>query len=190
MIADEQGNPVPHGTVGELLVRGPGILKGYYNKPEATKAAFHGDWFRTGDLFRKDERGYFYIVGRLKDSIRRSGENIAAREVESVLVSFPDVAEAAVVPVKDQVRGEEIKALIVWRDGIAGGESDFGRLIEHCRRNLAPFKVPRYYQSRNSLPKTGSSKIAKHVLLQEQPDEQAGVYDRVAGARPAAEVGG
>ena len=109
-----------------------------------------------------DERG-FHIVGRIKDMIRRSGENIAAREVEAVLAAHRSVAEAAVIPVKDEARGEEIKALIVWRDGLAGRRAaDLAALIDHCRRNLAPFKVPRFFQSRASLPKTGSSKIAKH----------------------------
>ena len=182
-VADEQGNTLPPGKVGELLVRGPGILKGYYNNPEATAAAFHGEWFRTGDLFRMDERGYFSIVGRVKDTIRRAGENIAAREVESVLTSFPDVSEAAAIPVQDETRGEEIKALIVWQEGVGGGEADIRRLIEHCRRNLAPFKVPRYFQTRPSLPKTGSSKIAKHVLLNETADFGI-VFDRGAGQRP------
>ena len=84
-VADPDGKTLPAGQVGELVVRGPGILQGYYNKPEATAAAFHGDWFRTGDLFQQDERGYFYIVGRVKEMIRRAGENISAREVESVL---------------------------------------------------------------------------------------------------------
>ena len=97
-IADENGNDLPTGTVGELLVRGPGILQGYYNNPEATAKAFHGDWFRTGDLFRQDERGYFYIVGRVKDMIRRSGENVAAREVEEVVLRITGVSEAACVP--------------------------------------------------------------------------------------------
>jgi crotonobetaine/carnitine-CoA ligase len=179
-VADEQGASVPPGTVGELLVRGPGILLGYYNKPKATHAAFHGDWFRTGDLFRMDERGYFYIVGRLKDMIRRSGENIAAREVEAVLTAHRSVAEAAVIPVRDEVRGEEIKALIVWQDGVAGDAGDLADLIEHCRRNLATFKVPRYFQSRTSLPKTGSSKIAKHLLSSGDGPNDGEVYDRVA----------
>ncbi|MBI1384238.1 MAG: AMP-binding protein [Rhizobiales bacterium] len=179
-IADEQGNTLPPGTVGELLVRGPGIFRGYYRKPEATAAAFHGDWFRTGDLFTMDERGYFSIVGRIKDVIRRSGENIAAREVESVLMSFDAVSEAACVPVADEVRGEEIKALIVWRDGPDVGLAPLEALIEHCRRNLASFKVPRYFESRSTLPKTSSMKIAKHLLLSEA-GPAGPVHDRLAG---------
>ncbi len=188
-VADEQGASVPPGTVGELLVRGPGILQGYYNKPEATRAAFHGDWFRTGDLFRMDERGCFHIVGRIKDMIRRSGENIAAREVEAVLAAHRSVAEAAVIPVKDEARGEEIKALIIWQDGATGDAADLADLIEHCRRNLAPFKVPRYFQSRASLPKTGSSKIAKHLLMHADETEAGAVYDRAAAHAPGATDG-
>lgn len=163
-VADENGNTLPPNTVGELLVRGPGILKGYYNNPEATREAFHGDWFRTGDLFRMDERGYFSIVGRIKDTVRRSGENIAAREVEAVLNAFDAVAESAVVPVKDEIRGEELKAVIVWREGVAGTDGDVESLLEYCRRNLAPFKVPRYVQTQAALPKTPSGKIAKHRI--------------------------
>jgi long-chain acyl-CoA synthetase len=177
-VVDEHGNDVPANTTGELVVRGPGIFRGYYKKPEATSEAFYGDWFRTGDLFKMDEEGYFYIVGRIKDTIRRSGENIAAREVESVLSSFDDVAEAAVVPVKDDIRGEEIKALIVWRDGLSGGDGRLAELVEHCKKNLAPFKVPRFFESRPSLPKTASQKIAKHIL---RAEVSAGkVYDRSA----------
>ena len=112
---------MPIGATGELLIRGPGILQGYYKKPEATAQAFHGEWFRTGDLFRQDERGYFYIVGRVKDMIRRSGENIAAREVEQVILGLPTVAEAACIPVPDAHRGEEIKVLVVLQPGIASG---------------------------------------------------------------------
>jgi crotonobetaine/carnitine-CoA ligase len=177
-VVDDKGNTVPPNTVGELVVRGPGIFLGYYRKPDATAEAFYGDWFRTGDLFRMDEEGFFYIVGRIKDTIRRSGENIAAREVESVLSSFEDVAEAAAVPVKDEMRGEEIKALIVWREGASGDDTRISALIEHCKHNLAPFKVPRYFQSRQSLPKTASMKIAKHILRAES--DTGAVYDRVA----------
>jgi crotonobetaine/carnitine-CoA ligase len=180
-IADEHGNSLPAGEIGELLVRGPGILKGYYNRPEATRDAFHGDWFRTGDLFRMDERGYLYIVGRIKDAIRRSGENIAAREVEAVLNSFDGVAEAAAVPVPDATRGEEIKALVVWNGGVPA-EQELTALVAHCQRNLAPFKVPRYFQFVAELPKTSSGKIAKHQLTAGVQNPLAPVYDRAAPA--------
>ena len=175
-IADENGNTLPIGATGELLIRGPGILQGYYKKPEATAQAFHGDWFRTGDLFRQDERGYFYIVGRVKDMIRRSGENIAAREVEQVILGLPTVAEAACIPVPDAQRGEEIKALIVLQPGIARDECTPQSVLAHCRANLAPFKVPRYIAYVDSLPKTGSAKIAK-AELRAAANLTAGCYD-------------
>lgn len=180
-VADDQGRPVPPGTVGELLVRGPGIMKGYYNKPEATAQAFFDGWFRTGDLFRQDDRGYFYIVGRKKDMIRRAGENIAAHELESVLVALPEVAEAAVVPVKDETRGEEAKAYLVLQPGV-DPKLTLPHVIEHCQRHLAPFKVPRYYAFRSSFMKTASGKISKPALVAEAADLRAGSYDRVEGA--------
>lgn len=178
-IVDENGFDVPADTVGEMVVRGPGIMKGYYRNPEATQAAFRDGWFRTGDLFRKDSNGYFYIVGRIKETIRRSGENIAAREVESVLLSCDLVSEAAAIPVKDPVRGEEVKAIIVWQEGIKGDRNDLDVLIDHCRDNLALFKVPRYFETRETLPKTGSSKVAKHLLVAEV-EPLVNTFDRQA----------
>ncbi|HEY8015588.1 MAG TPA: class I adenylate-forming enzyme family protein, partial [Dongiaceae bacterium] len=136
-VADEAGRSLPPGETGELLVRGSGIMKGYYRNPEATAAAFHGDWFRTGDLFRKDERGYLYIVGRLKDMVRRSGENIAARELEAVLNALPEVLESAVIPVPDDLRGEEVKACIVLKEGSQPSPELLDGLIAHCQRHLA-----------------------------------------------------
>ena len=110
--------PVATGEPGELWVTGPGILKGYYNQPEATAAAFSGEWFRTGDLFRQDADGYYYAVGRIKDMIRRSGENISAQEVEAALLAMPEVRQAAVVAVPDSFRGEEVKAFVVLEPGL------------------------------------------------------------------------
>jgi crotonobetaine/carnitine-CoA ligase len=180
-IVDEHGNTLGPNEPGELVVRGPGILLGYYKNPEATKAAFFGDWFRTGDVARRDERGYFYIVGRLKEMIRRAGENISAREVESVLRMMPEVAEAAAVPVPDATRGEEVKVYVVLKPGVASDALPPPASAAHCERNLARFKVPRYYAYRDSLPKTPSEKIAKHKLVAELPDLRQGAYDRVDG---------
>jgi acyl-CoA synthetase (AMP-forming)/AMP-acid ligase II len=179
-VADPDGNTLPAGQVGELVVRGPGILQGYYNKPEATAAAFHGDWFRTGDLFQQDERGYFYIVGRVKEMIRRAGENISAREVESVLQALPEIAEAAAVPVPDETRGEEVKACVVLQPGLDRAALTPDRILAHCTAVLARFKVPRYIAYCDDLPKTASGKIAKH-LLTNVPDPVAGCFDRVEG---------
>jgi len=179
-IVDEKGVVLGPDQVGELQVRGPGLMLGYYNKPEATANAFRDGWFRTGDLFRRDDAGYYYIVGRIKDMIRRAGENIAAHEVESVLLAFPEVAETAVVPVKDDIRGEEVKAYVVPQAGI-DPHSMLHPLIEHCTRNLAPFKVPRYLEFRTSLPKTASGKISKTDLIAGAEDLREGSYDRVKG---------
>lgn len=180
-IVNEAGETVGPGEHGELEVQGTGIFKGYYKRPEATEQAFRDGWFRTGDVFRRDERGFFYILGRTKDMIRRSSENIAAREVEAVLQGVETVAEAAVVPVPDEIRGEEVKAYIVLEDGKTGDARMIDAIIAHCSANLAPFKVPRFYEFRNALPKTASMKIAKHVLRSETTDMRAGSYDRVSG---------
>jgi len=179
-IADEHGNTLPVGAVGELLIRGPGIMQGYYKRAEATANAFHGDWFRTGDLFRQDGRGYFYIVGRVKDMIRRSGENVAALEVEQVILELSVVAEVACIPVPDAHRGEEIKALVVLLPGLGRDVCTPQVLLKHCRDNLAPFKIPRYIAYVDALPKTGSGKIAKGEL-RAGGNLVAGCYDAVEG---------
>lgn len=181
-IADLDGNTLPTGTTGELLVRGPGILKGYYGKPEATAAAFHGEWFRTGDLARCDERGYYYIVGRIKDMIKRAGENIAANEVESIIEMMAGVAEAAVVGVPDERRGEEVKACLVLADGYAVTDVPPQSVLDHCALHLAAFKLPRYLEYRAvPLPRTASGKVAKTQLRTERADLLANTWERVHG---------
>lgn len=181
-IVDADGNEVAPGETGELCLRGPGIMRGYYKKPEANQASFFGDWFRTGDLFWKDEQGFHYIVGRLKDMIRRSGENIAAREVESVLREIPGVLEAAAVGVKDAARGEEVKAYLVLQPGVKQEDVSPEAVFEHCKSRLAAFKIPRFLEYRDSLPKTASDKIAKQKLASEKPDLRVGSYDRTVSA--------
>lgn len=180
-VFDDDGRRLPPGQVGELWVRGPGITLGYYNKPEATAEVMRGEWFRTGDLFRVDERGYFYIVGRRKDMIRRSSENIAACEVEAVLNACPLVAESAVVPVPDPLRGEEVKAFVVLNGG-APTPLVLAQVVDACTRGLASFKVPRYYSFVDALPKTPSMKIAKQQLLNGDGLGRVPVYDRVSQA--------
>jgi acyl-CoA synthetase (AMP-forming)/AMP-acid ligase II len=178
-IVGEDGRLVTRGEIGELQIKGPGMLQGYYKNAEATAAAFDADWFRTGDLFRQDERGYYYIVGRVKDMVRRAGENIAAREVESVITGLPQVVEVAVVPVPDETRGEEVKACIVLQPGMTQQEVPPNAIFEHCDARLAAFKVPRFISYHTELPKTPSGKIAKKVLKELSPDLRAGSYDRV-----------
>ena len=177
-IAGPDGTTVGAGETGELLIRGPGMLQGYYRKPEATRAAFHGEWFRTGDLFRQDDRGYYYIVGRVKEMIRRAGENISAREVEAVLREMHEVVEAAAVPVPDATRGEEVKVFVVLRPGLSPEDVPPSRVVAHCEANLARFKVPRYVAYLDRLPKTPSEKIAKH-LLNGPPHAAVPTYDRI-----------
>ena len=163
-VVGPDGNDVAHGKIGELWVSGRGILQGYYNKPEATRDAFSGVWLRTGDLFRQDENGYFYVQGRIKDSIRRSGENISAREIESVASGIPGVFETAAVAVPDKLRGEEVKLYLVLQPGVTSDEVTPPRVISYCEEKLAAFKVPRYIEYIDEFPRTSSGKIAKHQL--------------------------
>lgn len=182
MIADPEGRPVKQGEIGELCIRGKGILQGYYKKPEATAAAFHGDWFRSGDLFRQDENGYYYIVGRIKDMIRRSAENISVTEVETALSTLPPVQEAAVHGVKDEKRGEEVKACVVLHAGHTPETVPPEAVIAHCREHLARFKVPRYVQYYGAFPRTGSNKVAKKRLADGEGDKLTATFDSATGA--------
>lgn len=179
-IVSPQGKVLGDDEPGELQIRGPGIMEGYYNNPRAVAAAFDDGWFRTGDLARRDAGGYYYIIGRLKDMIRRSGENISASEVEAVLRSVPEVVEAAALPVRDELRGEEVKAFVVLHDGLTPVEVPPHKIFDACSRQLARFKVPRYLAYRGqAIPKTPSEKIAKHKLLSEEESCPSPVFDFV-----------
>ena len=177
MIADEHGNPLGDGALGELCVAGPGMLRGYHKKPEATAAAFHGKWFRTGDLCRRDARGYFYIVGRIKEMIRRSAENISITEVEGALSLHPDIEAVAVHGVPDARRGEEVKACIVLRQGLDPASADPRVFVAHASQHLARFKVPRYVQFYRSFPMTASSKISRKRLRDGEGEPTGGTFD-------------
>lgn len=177
-IVREDGSEVVRGEIGELWVSGPGIMWGYYKRPAANAEVFRGAWFRTGDYFRQDENGYFFIVGRMKDMVRRAGENIAAREVEAVLNEMEHVLESAIVPVPDERRGEEVKAYIRLREGSTQAACDPETITAHCRKHLAAFKVPRYYTYVEDFPRTATGKISKPRLV-EGADLRAGAYDRV-----------
>src|SRR5690606_16918347 len=118
------------------------------------------------------------IIGRRKDMVRRSGENIAAREVEAVLNAFPQIAESAIIGVPDEKRGEEVKAYIVVKQGVEETDELVRAIIRHCEQQLAAFKVPRFYEFRKDFPRTGSMKIAKHVLRSENRDLREGAFDR------------
>jgi acyl-CoA synthetase (AMP-forming)/AMP-acid ligase II len=181
-IADAEGRTLSPGQSGELLIRGPGILKGYYNKPEATAAAFRGDWFRTGDLAVQDANGFVTIQGRIKEMIRRAGENISATEVEAALLAIPGIAEAAAVPVPDPLRGEEVKAVIVLAGTTSVESLPPERIIVLCSQRLASFKIPRLIEYRAApLPRSTSGKVRKPDLAAEKADPRSGCWDRQSG---------
>jgi crotonobetaine/carnitine-CoA ligase len=180
-VVDADGRELPRGSIGELQVRGPGILEGYYGKPDATRDAFQDGWFRTGDLFRQDADGWFYIVGRVKDMVRRSSENIPAREVESVLRGLPEIADVAVIPVPDDLRKEEVKACVILQPGLQPSDLPPQRITDYAREFLAAFKVPRYVEYMQEFPRTASGKVRKQELIAAKPDLRADSWDRVDG---------
>ena len=181
MIAADDGQPVARGEIGELWLRGPGKMLGYYEKPEATAEVLVDGWFRTGDLFRQDEEGFFYIVGRTKDMVRRNAENIAAREVEEVLRGMPEIKEAAIVPVPDEVTGEEVKAYIQLQINLSKEDVPPEAVLAFCNGRLAPFKIPRYFEYRAGFPMTDSARVEKKKIIAETPDLRLNSYDRVDG---------
>ena len=179
-IVDDEGIDVANGEPGELLVRGDSIFQGYYNKPEANEKSFYGEWFRTGDVFLRTDKGYYRIIGRIKDMIRRSSENISALEVEQVIMQLPGVFEAAAVPVPDELRGEEVKIYVQLNDGVKQELVPPESITAHCESHLAPFKVPRFIAYVDTFPRTASNKIAKNTLVAGHVDLRAGCFDREA----------
>jgi long-chain acyl-CoA synthetase len=163
METGERGLPV--GESGELVVKGPQVMQGYWNMPEETAEALRDGWLYTGDIAKMDEEGYFYIVDRKKDVIIASGYNVYPREVEEVLYKHPAVLEAVVLGVPDEYRGESVKAFVVKRAGRATKEEE---LIAYCKENLAPYKVPKLLEFRSQLPKSAVGKLLKRVLAEEE----------------------
>lgn len=157
----EDGSFAEVGEVGEIVIRGHNVMKGYYKKPVATSEAIINGWFHTGDLAQMDKDGYFFIVDRKKDVIIRSGMNVYPREIEEVLYAHPAVLEVAVLGVPDVARGEEVKAFVVFRDGQAVGVDE---LSEYCRERMARYKCPRYFEAMPALPKGPTGKILKREL--------------------------
>jgi long-chain acyl-CoA synthetase len=149
------------GELGEIVIRGHNVMKGYYKRPEATAEAIKGGWFYTGDLAFMDEDGYFFIKDRVKDVIIRGGFNVYPREVEEVLYGHPAIAEAAVIGVPDPALGEEIKAVVALKPGQSVSEQE---LIAYCKERLAAYKYPRSVEFRDTLPKTATGKILKREL--------------------------
>jgi len=162
-IVDDNGNPVPVGQPGELLVKGPQVMKGYWNRPEATAEALKDGWFATGDIARMDEDGYFYIVDRKKDMVIVSGFNVYPNEVEEVIAQHPGVLEVGVIGVPDEETGEAVRAYVVKRDPALTAEA----LREHCRKSLTNYKVPKQIVFRDELPKTPVGKVLRKDLRAE-----------------------
>ncbi len=181
-IVDDEDRDVPVGHAGEAIIGGPDLYAGYLDRPEVTAAANRGGWYHSGDVVRRDERGLLYFVGRRKEIIRRSGENISAAEVEAVLRSHSQILEAAVIPVPDDLRGEEVKAYIQLNKGETPQTLPPQDIIEFCRANLAAFKVPRFIEYRmTDFERTPSMRVHKQSLLKEKADLRIGCWDRETG---------
>jgi long-chain acyl-CoA synthetase len=163
-VVDDQDNDVAAGEPGEIIIRGHNIMKGYYNRPEATAAAFHNGWFHTGDVATMDEDGYFYIVDRIKDMIIRGGFNVYPREIEEVLMTHPAVSLAAVIGVPDDQYGQEIKAFIVLKEGASATPEE---LVTWSKNEMAAYKYPRIVEIKGNLPMTATGKILKTELREE-----------------------
>jgi long-chain acyl-CoA synthetase len=163
------GEPLPPGREGELEVRGPQVMLGYWNRPAETAQIVHDGWLRTGDICRMDEGGWFYVVDRCKDMIDASGFKVFPREVEEVLLMHPAVQEAVVAGVQDTYRGETVKAFVVLRPGHDAGADE---IADFCRLHLAAFKIPRQVEFRSELPKTLVGKYLRRVLVDQDRARQ------------------
>ncbi len=190
-LVDEDGRDVGDSEIGEILLRGPGLMTGYYKDPPRTAEAIRGGWLHTGDAAYRDADGCYWYADRLKDMIKPGGENVSSAEVEGVLAAHPAIAEAGVFGVEDPVYGEQIKASVRLRPEIDPGSVPPAALVAWCRERLAPFKVPRFIEYREApLPRgVGGAKILKRELRREKADPIAGCFDarlgQIAGTRLA-----
>jgi len=164
-IQDDDGNVQKIGDVGELCVRGPQVMKGYWNRPDETAKVMTHGWLRTGDIARIDEKGFVYIVDRKKDMILVSGFNVYPNEIEDVVALLPGILEVAAVGVPDEKSGEAVKLVIVRKDAGLTEEA----IRAHCKANLTGYKLPRYVEFRDSLPKTNVGKILRRELREPLP---------------------
>jgi len=160
-IINEQGEEVPQGEVGEILIKGSNVFKGCWRNPEATAESLREGWLYTGDLGRFDEEGYLYVVDRKKEMVIRGGENVYCIEVENVLYQHPQVVEAAVTGAPDPIMGEVVKAICVLRPGQQVTEAE---IQQFCGRYLADYKVPRYVHFVDQLPRNPAGKVIKKGL--------------------------
>ena len=159
-IMDEKGKELPTGEIGELCAKGPQVMKGYWKRDEENKAAFFGDFFRTGDMARMDEKGFFYIVDRKKEMILVSGFNVYPNEVEEVLASHEKVLEAGVIGLPDEHSGEQVVAFVVKKDGSLTKDE----LSSHAKAQLTAYKCPQAFHFVDELPKTPVGKILRRAI--------------------------
>lgn len=150
---------------GELVIKGPQVMKGYWNMPEETEEILRDGWLHTGDVARMDEDGYFYIVDRKKDMISASGYNVYPREIEEVLYEHEGVFEAVAIGVEDEYRGETVKAFVVKNPESGATEEE---ILAFCKERLAPFKTPKTVEFRDELPKSTVGKLLRRVLADEE----------------------
>ena len=160
-LVDSDWNDVPAGGIGEIAIKGHNVMKGYLGRPEATEEAMNGDWFRTGDLARRDDEGYYFIVDRAKDMIIRGGYNVYPREVEEVLYEHPAVASAAVVGIPHEALGEEVAAAVILKPGAAATPQE---IVDFVKERVAPFKYPRVVWITGALPMGPTGKILKREI--------------------------
>ncbi|MCR4420808.1 MAG: AMP-binding protein, partial [Clostridia bacterium] len=165
-LLDEQGNEVPVGEVGELWARTPHVFKEYWKDPEKTKASFRGEWFSPGDLAKKDQDGYYYLVDRKANMIITGGENVYPSEVENVVAAHPAVQEVAVIGVPDPKWGEAVKAVVVLKPGYEPTQELASEIMEFCRGKIAGYKRPKSvdFISEEEMPRTATGKILHRVL--------------------------
>ncbi|MGW2778959.1 long-chain-fatty-acid--CoA ligase [Streptomyces olivaceoviridis] len=166
-VVDRQGRELPDGEVGEIVIRGHNVMRGYWHRPQATAETVRDGWLHTGDLGTRDARGDFRIVDRIKDLVIRGGYNVYPREVEEVLYTHPAVAEAAVIGVPHDVHGQEVAAAVVLRAGTSATPDE---LLGYVRERVAPFKYPRIVWITDSLPKGPTGKILKREIVRPEPD--------------------
>lgn len=165
ILSFENGESLPPGEIGEIAVKGPQVMKGYWNKPEETEQVLRDGWLLTGDLGYMNEEGYFFVVDRKKDMIIAGGFNIYPREIEEVMYEHPSVQEVVVAGIPDPYRGETVKAYIVLKESATTTEEE---LNAFARKHLAAYKVPRMYEFRPELPKTAVGKILRRALVEEE----------------------
>jgi long-chain acyl-CoA synthetase len=156
---------MPIGESGELIIKGPQVMKGYWGLPDETAQTLRDSWLYTGDIAKMDESGYFYIVDRKKDMILASGYNVYPREIEEILFEHPDVAEAVAIGVPDEYRGETVKAFVVRRSGASTSEEE---ILDFCKDRLAAYKTPKAVEFREELPKSAVGKLLRRVLVEEE----------------------